>query len=170
MRKTNYGPSGAILDNTTGITDIQDIVVDTSSGDPTVHIVTMALLVFAIVFAIIGLFMRSVGIAKVHLGVFALSLLCLLGSLSLFIFSNYKIQAREDAVEKLHRDILVDNQFDMDSYELEEIADFKNNGKLLRWKDVDGEETAFATRHNDSSDINRIKIAIVGKDDIKIIK
>lgn len=169
-------PLGVIMENTTGITDVSKEVADTV---PNIKVTTLATVIvlsaFVVIFASLVFCLKQngdySGIESAVLSIGAIATTLMLGTTLLFAFTVSRTESStHSVVENIHREILVDNHFDMDNYKSEEISDFKDSGKMIRWKDTRTGEVVFATRHQDSSNLNSIKIAVLSHNRVEDFK
>lgn len=130
---------------------------------------------FVVIFAFFGILLKAngdySGIESIALPIGTIATTLMLGTTLLFAFTVSRTESSTHSVaENIHREILVDNHFDMDNYKLEEISDFKDSGKMIRWEDTRTGEVVFATRHQDSSNLDSIKIAVLSHNRVEDFK
>ena len=173
MQEANYGLSSSILKNTTNITDIHSATPGEFPGEPTLYILVVALLILGIILLFVSGRMRDSYenmISGAGTVVLALSVLFVCGASALFLHIGDKTPDENNITEKLHRDILISNNFNMNSYDLEEINDFKNDGKILHWEDINSRDVSFLTWHDNSSDVDHIEISVVDGYNIRTVE
>ena len=91
-----------------------------------------------------------------------------------FFFVSTSTSTEQEALkmhaEEVHREILEENQYDMDHYVASEVRQFRNDGKEVRWKDTRTGKVAFTTIHAHSTHVRGIAITSFDGSDISTFR